>query len=65
MKQGIPISPLMKFQFEIWKRDIKRGEKVLLGDYEEDKVYELGYDEIEDKIFIKEIYHLEKFIKSI
>lgn len=65
MKQGIPISPLMRFQFEIWKMDIRKGEKILLGDLREEIVYELGYNEIEDRIFIKEVHPMEKFIKPI
>lgn len=63
MKRGIPISPLMRLQFAMWKNDIKRGERVLLGDVKENLVYELGYDEADDRLFIKDIHPLEEFIR--
>jgi len=49
------VSPLMRFQFEIWKKRLRDGERVLIGTAPEDDapVYELGLDQDGQLIIVR------------
>jgi hypothetical protein len=60
------VSPLMRFQMEVWKMQLKNGEKVLIGTAPEDDapVYELGLGENEELIVVKTLKFKDLFPES-